>query len=126
MIDLKPCPFCGRTPVIEDCGTNSYFIRCKCGFSQDKLYPQRCDAIKRWNIRKVAPLKWFPTTEGLPELHRNILFTTSQGYVAEGEYDGMFDEHHAWCQYRWSATLWDDEVIAWMPLPKPYTERTDK
>lgn len=54
MADLKPCPFCGRTPVIEDCGTNRYFIRCKCGIAQDKLYAQRCDAVRRWNTRKYA------------------------------------------------------------------------
>lgn len=63
---------------------------------------------------------WIPTSESLPELNRDVLITTSQGYVAEGEYDGMYDEHDAWIQYRWSATLWDDEVIAWMPLPEPY------
>lgn len=54
MSELKPCPFCGRTPVIEDCGTNRYFIQCKCGIAQDKLYAQRCDAIRRWNTRKCA------------------------------------------------------------------------
>ena len=53
MADLKPCPFCGRIPVIEDCGTNRYFIRCKCGIAQDKLYAQRCDAVRRWNTIKV-------------------------------------------------------------------------
>ena len=51
LAELKPCPFCGRTPVIEDCG-NSYFVRCKCGIAQDKLYTQRCYAISRWNTRK--------------------------------------------------------------------------
>ena len=53
MADLKPCPFCGRIPVVEDCGTNRFFVRCKCGIAQDKLYWQRCDAVRRWNTRKV-------------------------------------------------------------------------
>lgn len=57
MTDLKPCPFCGRTPVIDDCGTNRYFIRCKCGIAQDKLYAQRCDAIRRWNTRKYEKVR---------------------------------------------------------------------
>lgn len=68
--------------------------------------------------------EWIPVSERLPEVHRSILIATSQGYVAEGEYDGMYDDHHKWIQYRWSATLWDDEVIAWMPLPEPYKGET--
>ena len=52
MADLKPCPFCGRVPVVEGCGSD-YFIRCKCGINQDKLYRQRCDAIRAWNKRKA-------------------------------------------------------------------------
>lgn len=58
MSELKPCPFCGRTPVIEDCGNNRYFVRCKCGIAQDKLYGQRCDAVRRWNTRKAKSGSW--------------------------------------------------------------------
>lgn len=54
IINLKPCPFCGRTPTIEDCGSNQYFIKCKCGIVQDKLYTQRCNAADNWNNRKVV------------------------------------------------------------------------
>lgn len=52
MAELKPCPFCGRIPTVEDCGDNRWFIRCKCGIAQDKLYFQRCSAIRAWNRRK--------------------------------------------------------------------------
>lgn len=54
IINLKPCPFCGRTPTVEDCGSNQYFIKCKCGIVQDKLYTQRCDAANNWNNRKTV------------------------------------------------------------------------
>ena len=53
MRDLKPCPFCGRTPIVEDCGEHRWFVRCKCGIAQDKLFAQRCDAIRVWNKRKA-------------------------------------------------------------------------
>lgn len=53
---LKPCPFCGRIPHIEDCGDNRYFIKCECGINQDKLYTQRCDAVKAWNKRMLPKL----------------------------------------------------------------------
>ena len=52
MAELKPCPFCGKTPILEDCGSNAWFIRCKCGIEQSKLYRQRCDAVKAWNKRR--------------------------------------------------------------------------
>ena len=51
---MKPCPFCGRTPTVEDCGSNQYFLKCECGIAQDKLYAQRCDAVRNWNNRKVV------------------------------------------------------------------------
>ena len=53
MVDkLKPCPFCGHKAVVEDCGDNSYFVRCShCSINQDKLYAQKCDAVKAWNRR---------------------------------------------------------------------------
>ena len=59
-IKLKPCPFCGRIPMVDDCGDNRYFVRCKCGIAQDKLYGQRCDAVRRWNTRKPSeqPEDW--------------------------------------------------------------------
>ena len=53
MAELKPCPFCGRTPIVDDCGDHRYFVRCKCGIVQDKLYAQKCDATRRWNTRKI-------------------------------------------------------------------------
>ena len=52
MNELKPCPFCGRIPTVDDCGDNRFFVRCKCGIVQDKLYGQRCDAVRRWNTRR--------------------------------------------------------------------------
>lgn len=57
MSDLKACPFCGRIPDIEDCGKHRWFIRCKCGIAQDKLFFQKCDAVRAWNKRKELRVK---------------------------------------------------------------------
>ena len=57
MSDLKACPFCGRIPDIEDCGEHRWFIRCKCGIAQDKLFFQKCDAVRAWNKRKELRVK---------------------------------------------------------------------
>lgn len=50
---IKECPFCGRMPGVVDCGKYRYFIKCKCGIAQDKLYSQKHDAVKAWNRRKM-------------------------------------------------------------------------
>lgn len=55
MSELKPCPFCGRIPIVDNCGDNRFFVRCKCGIAQDKLYGQRCNAVRRWNARRQQP-----------------------------------------------------------------------
>lgn len=57
MSGLKACPFCGRIPDIEDCGEHQWFIRCKCGIAQDKLFFQKCDAVRAWNKRKELRVK---------------------------------------------------------------------
>ena len=49
---LKPCPFCGRIPKVESCKDFGYFVKCRCGIEQSTLYAQRCDAVRRWNMRK--------------------------------------------------------------------------
>ena len=51
MSELKPCPFCGRMPTVEQCLENEYFVHCECGINQDKLYHQQCDAVNAWNNR---------------------------------------------------------------------------
>lgn len=76
MTELKPCPFCGRIPKVEDCGTNRFFVKCECGIAQDKLYFQRCDAVRRWNTRRQQPErktgKWV-VFEAPDELHCGLV-----------------------------------------------------
>lgn len=46
------CPFCGGKAEVHDLGGWGYFVKCsKCEINQDKLYKQRCDAVKAWNKR---------------------------------------------------------------------------
>ena len=63
---------------------------------------------------------WIPCSERLPERGTSILMASKQGWVAEGEYKGVLDGRHLWIEYRWSASLTNGEIIAWMPLPKGY------
>lgn len=46
------CPFCGGKAEVHDLGGWGYFVKCrKCSINQDKLYKQRCYAVKAWNKR---------------------------------------------------------------------------
>lgn len=54
MTELKPCPFCGGQATAVDCGVE-WFVRCsRCGANREKLYRQRCDAVRAWNTRKYS------------------------------------------------------------------------
>ena len=73
--------------------------------------------------------KWIPCSEGLlPKEGECVLVCTE-----DGEIEKAYHTIQEWCEdgeIEWrvfetlgySYTLDDDEVVAWMPLPKPYTE----
>ena len=53
-----PCPFCGGKAEVNDLGDFGFFVKCsECEVNQDKVYKQRCDAIKAWNRRKSPPIE---------------------------------------------------------------------
>lgn len=95
---------------------------------KDQINFEWTDAQKKTDALNIAiealqnEPRWIPCSERLPEIGHNILITNRQGYTGEGEYKGHNGYHHVWYQYRWNATLWEDEVLAWMPLPEPFRE----
>ena len=83
----------------------------------DRLYAEKC--------KEVAELKkfpWIPVTERLPEELDLVLVCDRDGYV-----------DIAWGWYVKDKWWWNkgddvnyDNIIAWMPLPEPYTESVKK
>lgn len=71
-------------------------------------------------------MRWIPCSERLPTKRRSVLITTNEDFVGEACYWATTGNHVIWKGYRWEATYWDDEVIAWMPLPKPYREENEE
>jgi len=71
--------------------------------------------------------RWIPCSERLPEARQSVILST-ENWTGEGCYWETTEYHVIWKGYRWKATYWDDEVIAWMPLPEPYRaeRRTDE
>lgn len=55
---------------------------------------------------------WIPVSERLPEKYTYTLWCASSGYVRSDYFNGEFWEDAKKLGY---------EVIAWMPLPEPYT-----
>lgn len=64
-------------------------------------------------------MKWIPASEKLPSERQSVILSTKE-WTGEGCYWETTKHHVIWKGYKWNATYWDDEVIAWMPLPMPY------
>lgn len=62
--------------------------------------------------------KWIPCSERLPENAMNVIAQFSDGTVTELRYagNGIFEGI-----YEYSTRV----IIAWMPLPEPYKEKTE-
>ena len=68
---------------------------------------------------------WIPVSERLPKARESVILSTKE-WTGEGCYWETTKHHVIWKGYRWNATYWDDEVIAWMLLPEPYKGGEDE
>jgi hypothetical protein len=57
--------------------------------------------------------EWIPCSERLPKIFGTYLVTTEEGKVFEYDYDILTVHLKKWSYCR-------KEIVAWMPLPKPY------
>ena len=65
---------------------------------------------------------WTPISEDLPKEEKPIILCTDSGHVVEGLYYGKHGKqmHDIWKIYEFDEPYLDDEIVAWMPLPRPY------
>ena len=64
--------------------------------------------------------RWIPCSERLPKEYGNYLITTHNGDVDVGTIDPK--KKGVWSACDADGFYWIREVVAWMPLPKPYKE----
>lgn len=60
--------------------------------------------------------RWIPVSERLPEKNVEVLATTEWGAVTIAEMYSAND----WFIHEGTTNAEIDEIVAWMPLPKPY------
>lgn len=63
---------------------------------------------------------WIPISEGLPKENETVIVSTEYGVYPEARYTKEYGWEWA---YEAGADYWkeiDDDVTAWMPLPKTY------
>lgn len=67
--------------------------------------------------------QWIPCSESLPEEYGNYLITTHDGNVDIGTIDPK--KKSVWSACDADGFYWLREVVAWMPLPKPYERKEE-
>ena len=93
----------------------------------EKKYPKMFEnAIK--DAPTIEERKWIPCSERLPENGRQVLVFARSVHFALAKYDEMREADgkykKQWVTFdAWKPFYTIKEVIAWMPLPEPYTER---
>ena len=66
---------------------------------------------------------WISVEDRLPEEYEHVLISTKTGYVDIATRSVEYG-HNAYRTYR-NNIFWDDDVIAWQPLPQPCKEGSD-
>ena len=76
--------------------------------------------------------KWIPCSERLPEPNRHDALNVDVYYLAQTEFGDMivasYNESHEgtkWWEQMYSYRIFDDEIVAWMPLPEPWKGGTE-
>lgn len=75
------------------------------------------NAIKHGKVLEQEP-RWIPVSERLPKKNVEVLATTIWGAVTIAE---MFSAND-WLIHEGATNAGADDIVAWMPLPKPYNE----
>ena len=97
--------------------------------SEDMLF---VDAIVDMleNLPEKSEQKWIPVTEALPKNNRQVLVYAQSTHFALAKYDEMREAdgkyRKQWVTFdAWKPYYTIENVIAWMPLPKPWENNNE-
>ena len=97
--------------------------------SEDMLF---VDAIVDMleNLPEKSERKWIPVTEALPKDNRQVLVYAQSTHFALAKYDEMREAdgkyRKQWVTFdAWKPYYTIENVIAWMPLPKPWENNNE-
>ena len=81
--------------------------------------------MKQWFISHPCETpRWIPVENGLPEEEGQYLVSCNNDYEVEiGRFYIDDDEDDRWFCCDWSNS---EDIVAWMPLPKPYKGGEEK
>lgn len=123
-LEQQPCEDCISRKLLSDNICEG--ISCnECSFNEIDgesgcLLQKRFDELP--SVTPKAEQKWIPCEERLPEEGGDYLVTTKW----EGSYSGDTYIETNMAVYREKLEEWDcKDVIAWMPLPKPYKAESE-
>lgn len=92
--ELKPCPFCGASAVIENDYGREYWAQCtdlECGATDGALSKSPTDAANYWNRRPAPAQGALP--DALPELPKPVRMSSDQSYLGYSA-----DQMHAYAK----------------------------
>lgn len=129
---LKPCPFCGGKAelVYGYCDYNVWQVACQTDGCHGMAgwADTRDEAAEDWNRRIEPKPQWIPITDLLPEEDTENLVTCSlhdeaKNIIGTSKFYGYGESAQGFREF--PDGVWDldeiGEVLAWMPLPEPYT-----
>ena len=86
-----------------------------------------CKTVEKILDLPSAEPSWIPCSERLPEPNRHDALNVDVYYLAQTEFGDMivasYNESHEgtkWWEQMYSYRIFDDEIVAWMPLPEKY------
>jgi Lar family restriction alleviation protein len=85
-VKLRPCPFCGRTPMLVECATH-YFVRCPSNCCEQSIfYEDKNDAIEAWNRRTSVKVEigFYDQEEVFHNCTVQVLTNTATGETSVG------------------------------------------